>query len=438
MDAPASCHSRWSGFKGSPTSVGTSELQLGNQEKNRVDDEMIDFDKELASILEHDPLGLLEIKPKASSVISADERLIASFAEITAFRQQHGHKPTASRDIGERRLYSRLQGLRESPEKVTALTGFDEFGLLAEISVQEQEEVYTVDDVLGDDPLGLLDDASEETDPADIFQLVNVPKSVAAPDFIAKRKPCKEFAQFEPIFKQVHADLLTKKKTTRPFTNERHIVAGSFFLVQGMLVYIANKGKEEKRNFGNVNARLYCIFENGTESNMLLRSLASSFWKDKNSRHIVNADQLEMFDKAEQIGADDEATGYIYVLKSLSKDPRIAKIENLYKIGFSSQPVEQRIQNAAQEPTYLMADVRLVTEFKTYNLNPQKMELLLHTFFAKACLNIDVNDEAGKRHTPREWFIAPLHLIEVAVQLLLNGEIVDYRYDTESQEIMER
>ena len=399
---------------------------------------MIDFDKELAAILEHDPLGLLEIKPKISSTISADERLVASFAEITAFRQQHDREPTASRDIGERRLYSRLKGLRDNPEKAAALAGFDQFALLAEVSVQEQEEVYTVDDILGDDPLGLLDDADEETDLADIFRLVNVPKSVAAPDFIAKRKQCKEFAQFEPLFKQVHADLLTKKATTRPFTSGRHIVPDAFFLVQGMLVYIANKGKEERKNFGNVNARLYCVFENGTESNMLLRSLAAALWKDEHSRQIIAADQMEMFEKTGKIEANDEATGYIYVLKSLSEDPRIADIEHLYKIGFSSQPVEQRIQNAPQEPTYLMADVRLVTEFKTYNLNPQKMELLLHTFFAKACLNLDVFDDAGKRHTPREWFVVPMHVIEAAVQLLLSGEIVDYRYDQEQQEIVER
>jgi len=144
------------------------------------------------------------------------------------------------------------------------------------------------------------------------------------------------------------------------------------------------------------------------------------------------------FSESEQVTAEDKATGYIYILRSLSEDTKIKEIESLYKVGFSSQPVKQRIKNAAQEPTYLMADVKLLSEFQTYNLNPQKLELLLHTFFAESCLNIDVFDSESKRHTPREWFIAPLHAIETAVKLLINGEIVNYRYDNNNQEIIEK
>jgi len=203
-----------------------------------------------------------------------------------------------------------------------------------------------------------------------------------------------------------------------------------------MIVYVANVGKWEKRNFGNVNARLYSVFENGTESNMLLRSLAAALWKDENSRQIVDADQVEIFSESEKVTEEDKPTGYLYILRSLSEDPKIRGIEDLYKIGFPSQPVKQRIQNAAQEPTYLMADARLVTEFQTYNLNPQKLEMLLHTFFAEACLNIDVFDSEGKRYTPREWFVVPLHVIETAIQLLINGDIVNYRYDSRRQEIV--
>jgi len=222
----------------------------------------------------------------------------------------------------------------------------------------------------------------------------------------------------------------------RPFTSERQIVPGGYFILQGVMVHVANVGKWEKRNFGNVNARLYCVFENGTESNMLLRSLAAALWKDKNSRQIVDADQIEILSESEQVAPDDEATGYIYVLRSLSEDPRIKEIENLYKIGYSNLPVKERIQNANQEPTFLMADVALVTEYQTYNLNPQKLELLLHTFFAESCLNFDVFDSEGKRHAPREWFDVPLHVIETAVQLLINGDIVNYHYDSQRQEIV--
>lgn len=360
---------------------------------------MIDFAKELETILESDPLGLLEVKSKASSVISADDRLVASFEEINAFMREHGREPAASRDIGERKLYSRLKGLRENPEKVAALAELDAFNLLGEVEVPEPKEINTIDDVLEDDVLGLLgDNDSDEADPNDIFQLTNVPKSIDMPDHIAKRKPCKEFEQFEPLFKRIHADLASKEKIMKPFTSERQIFPGEFFIMQGMLVFVANVGKKEQRKFGNVNARLYCVFENGTESNMLLRSLAAALWKDKNSRQIVKPGAIEKFVKSDQVSSDDEATGYIYVLRSLSKDSHIKEIDDLYKIGFSSKPAEQRIKNAEQDPTYLMADVTVVTEFQTYNLNPQKLELLLHTFFAKSCLNLDVFDSEGQRH----------------------------------------
>ena len=398
---------------------------------------MIDFAKELETILKTDPLGLLEVKPKASSVISADERLVATFEEINVFVREHDREPTESRDIKERRLYSRLKGLRESIDKAAALTEFDVFNLLGEVEVPEPKEINTIDDVLEDDALGLLgEEVSDEADPNDIFTLKHVTKPINMPDHIAKRKPCREFEQFEPLFKRYHTDLRSGKKKTRPFTSELQIAIGEVFVLQGMMVYVANVGAKEKRNFGNVNARLYCVFENGTESNMLLRSLAAALWKDENSRQVVDAVQSDIFNESEQVTSKDEATGYLYVLRSLSEDPQIKTIENLYKIGFSSQPVKQRIQNAEKEPTYLMADVMPVTEYQTYNLNPQKLEILLHTFFAESCLNLDVFDSEGKRHTPREWFVVPLHVIETAVQLLINGDIVNYRYDSQRQEIV--
>lgn len=397
----------------------------------------MDFAKELAEILERDPLALLVVKPKATPAMNADARLRTSFEEINAFVQEHGHEPTASRNINERKLHSRLKGLRENPEKVAALSEFDSFSLFAGPATHEPEEIYNINDVLGDDPLGLLDDSAEGDGPAeDIFSLTHVAKSVAKPDFVAKRKKCEEFEQFDPLFKKVHADLASGEKKMRSFVSEKYIVPGAFFLVQGMLVYVANKGKKEKKNFGNVNARLYCVFENGTESNLLMRSLAAALWKDENSRHIIDAFQMEMFEESEKVGTEDEATGCIYILKSLSEDSKIRKFENLYKIGFSSESVQQRIRNAAEDPTYLMADVKLVTEYQTFNLNPQKLELLLHTFFAKSCLNFDVYDDNGQRHAPREWFCVPLHIIEAGVQLLINGEIIHYRYDHDRQKIV--
>jgi len=396
---------------------------------------MINFDKELEAILRDDPLGVLAVKPKSSSVMGADERLVASFAEINAFMEEHGRQPAKSRDIKERRLYSRLQGLRENPKAAEPLAEYDTFGLLGNVEKPKPEpvELNTVDDVLEHDTLGLLDDNAE-----DIFTLTHVSKPADRPEYVARRKKCEEFDQFEHLFKAIHAGLKSKEKVTRKFKSERQIVPGEFFILDGMLVLVANKGELEKKKYGNVNARLYCVFENGTESNLYLRSLAAALWKDEHSRQVIDARQQELFEEEEQVTGEEEPTGYIYVLRSLSEDPQIREIANPYKIGFSRNPVAERIQKAAQEPTYLMADVEQVAEWATYDLNPQKLELLLHTFFAESCIELDVFDNDRKRHTPREWFDVPLHFVKAAVDMLISGEIVNYRYDHDRQEIVDR
>jgi len=394
---------------------------------------MIDFEKELHTILQDDPLGLLTVKAKASSVMNSDERLIASFEEINSFIREHGHEPAESRDINERRMYSRLKGLRNNPTTAEPLAEYDEFDLLSEPEKVEPVELNTVEDVLKYDTLGVLDDSAQ-----DIFTLAHVSKPVDRPEYVARRKKCEEFDQFEPLFRAIHAGLKSKEKVTRKFNSERQIEPGKFFILDGMLVLVANKGEWEKKNFGNVNARLYCVFENGTESNLYLRSLAAAFWKDQHSRQVIDAKQLELFKDEEQTSGEEEPTGYIYVLRSLSEDPQIQEIANPYKIGFSRNPVAERIQKAVQEPTYLMADVEQVAEWATYDLNPQKLELLLHSFFAEACIELDVFDNDRKRHTPREWFDVPLHFVKAAVDMLISGEIVNYRYDHARQEIVER
>jgi hypothetical protein len=391
---------------------------------------MIDFKKELAAILEEDPLGLLNTKPKTSGNVTADERLIASFEEINEFVKANNREPVESRDIVERKLFSRLKSLRENSEKAGALMEYDSLNLLAGC-VREEPKLYTTADVLTHDPLGLLGDDVAD----DIMTLRHVPRNISQPEHVAQRKKCEEFDRFEPIFKQCHLDLKSGIKTTIQFKGERQIEPGAMFILQGMLVYVGTRGKWEKKNFGNVNARLYCIFENGTESNMYLRSLAAALWKDENRRQVIDADQRELFESRANISAEDQVTGYIYVLKSRSLRPEILEIENLHKIGFSSVPVTERIKNAVNEPTYLMADVQLVEEFEAYNMNPQKFEALIHRFFAQACVNLDVFDNEGMRHTPREWFIVPLNLIEAAVELLANGEIVNYYYDAKAREI---
>lgn len=382
---------------------------------------------ELQKILDDDDFDLLNVKPKVTT--SVDDRLLSSFLQINEFYSTKGRKPQENKkDINEHRLFSRLVSLRKSPEKIDALRIYDVHNLL-EPSI-DQNVINTIDDIYKDDTFGILDNDD------DIFNLKHVPKTMEMPEKIAQRKPCKDFSDFENLFKECHAELKAGIRETRSFTGEQQITEGHFFVLHGVVVYVAKVGDKETKN-GKVNARLRCIFENGTESNMLLRSLATELYKDEAGRRILDHQDKALEDLS-FIKEDDKETGYIYILSSLSEDPQIKGMKDLYKIGYATTSVEDRIKNAAKEPTYLMAPVKIVTAFKCFNLNTQKLELLLHTFFGNACLNIDIFDDDGKRYSPREWFIAPLNIIEAAIQLLINGEIVYYRYDVDGFEIVER
>ncbi|HHC74907.1 MAG TPA: GIY-YIG nuclease family protein, partial [Thiothrix sp.] len=135
---------------------------------------------------------------------------------------------------------------------------------------------------------------------------------------------------------------------------------------------------------------------------------------------------------------EDQPSGFIYVLRSLSRKPEIQQFEHLYKVGFSSKSIAKRIANAKNEPTYLMAPVRSVAEYETFNLKPKRFEKLLHHFFAEVCLDLEVADNKGKMHKPREWFIVSLDVIDLAIKLIINKQIQHYLYDTTSKSIIVR
>jgi hypothetical protein len=377
--------------------------------------------KDLLKLIEDDDLGLLNVKPKQAAT-TTDERLLSSFQEINNFVKDNGREPKAGGDINEHQLYARLNAIRENKEKIQVLSGFDEYDLLR----KEVKEIKSLKDVFEDDDLGIL-----ESDADSIFNLKHVPKEIEMPDYIANRKPCKNFKEFEQKFIQCQADLKSEKRKLWPFRKEQNIEKGSFFVLKGVLVYVAEVGEFEIVN-GKKNARLRCIFENGTESDLLLRSLARELYRD--GRRVTEHDD-HLLDNFHNITDEDKETGFIYVLRSLSDNPEIKSIENLYKIGFSKTSPEERIKNASQDPTYLMAPVSIVTAFKCFNMNPQKLEQLLHTFFGSACLNVDVFDGEGKRYIPREWFIAPISIIEQAINFILNGNIIHYYYDADREEI---
>ena len=218
------------------------------------------------------------------------------------------------------------------------------------------------------------------------------------------------------------------------FANESSIKHGAFFVLRGMLLYIDSVGEFTYRNHRQ-QARTRCIYENGTESDILRNSLAKTMYSEG---QIVSENVDNVLQTMSGITDEDESNGYIYILQSLSKDPQIREISDLYKIGWSSTSVEERVKNAVNEPTYLMAKVKIVETYKTYNVNAQKFEDLIHKFFKQAQVLIDVTDNNGTRCSPKEWFSVPLGIIQQAIALLVSGEIVNYKYDPITQTIVER
>lgn len=395
----------------------------------------MDKDKILKDIFENDPLGLLNVKPSNSPARNEEERLVASFQEINDFYEKNNREPKQGGGIQEHQLFARLKSLRENPVKIKMLKPYDKFGLLNfEIKI-----IHSFDDIFNDDDLGILKDDSEG-----LFDFKHIKKADerASTDFVARRKPCKDFDKYEQLFKDVQSDLKNRKRRLIEF-KEENLRSGDFYVHNGVLLYLENVDyKKEVQEYKSgsrerKDGRTRIIFENGTESNMLFRSLYKSLLANgkavSENADEVNESFIETFSN---ITDQDEEAGYIYILKSKSDKQEIKEIQNLFKIGFSKTKVEDRVKNAIQEPTYLMADVRIVMTYKCYNMNPQKLEGLLHNFFGNSCLNIDVFDKEGNRYTPREWFIAPVGIIDQAIHLIISGDIIKYRYDSKNEAVV--
>ena len=389
----------------------------------------MDKDKILDEIFSNDPFGLLNVKPSSAPARTADERLVASFQELNHFYETNKREPQLGGGVQEHMLYSRLKNIREDALKSESLKPYDTHGLLNYV----KKEFNSLDDILNDDSLNLLKSEDEG-----LFEFKHVKsfKDREATDFVARRKPCKNFDKYEQKFKDVHADIKSGKRQLVKF-NEQNMQENTYYILNGMLVYLATIYGIKKDKNSKLDGRIYCVFENGTESKMLYRSLGKGLYDNGFAvTHSSDSDEKVLVQNASAITDEDEEAGYIYILNSKSTHSEIQDINNLYKIGYSEIEVEERIKNAAKEPTYLMAEVGIVSVFKCYNMNPQKLEKLLHNFFGNSCLSIDVTDTKGMRHTPREWFIAPIDVITETIHLIINGEILKYRYDSDNKEIV--
>lgn len=249
------------------------------------------------------------------------------------------------------------------------------------------------------------------------------------PDHYAQRKVCEDFANFQAGFTQIHNDLRTGKRSLIKTSKTDSMVAGNYYIVDGQMVLLQSIGEYIQAANGTKDGRTRCIFENGTESDILLQTLRKNVMS---SGYAITATQEEteqsMF-SANNLTDNDKVTGYIYVLSSLSTQPKIANQQDLYKIGFTINTVEERIADAANDPTYLMAPVKIEASYKIVNLNSHVFETLIHQVLDVVQMQITITDKSGKECHPKEWYVVPFPVIETIIQKILDGSITRYVYN---------
>lgn len=385
-------------------------------------------------IFNNDPLNLLDVSTVEPSRERTEDHklLIDNFHEINEFFEIHHKEPNIKGDIDEFMLASRLQAIRNDPQKVKILLPFDFYNLLK----IENTKSLSVNDILKEDPLNLLNDTT--IDPS-VFKLTHVKKTDRlSPDNIAHRNICKNFDIYEPMFKSIQQDL---KNGTRRLTefSEKDLTTGKFFVLKGILLYLEKLDtslKNNKFNSGDrvrLDGKTKCIFDNGTESDMLFRSLGKALAKDG----FGVSDKIENLTDS-KIDKQDVQNGFIYVLKSLSTDPKIMMQKDLYKIGYCTGDVTERIKDAVNEPTYLMNRVQVVLTVRCFNMNVSALESDIHEFFSGVNINFEVYDKKGNKHYPKEWFIAPINVIQDAIQLIVQNKIKDYVYNPDIQMVIKK
>jgi len=380
-------------------------------------------------------LGVDVVAEKKSALTPRQERIIAGFEDIQRFFEEHGRQPVngQDRDIFERIYATRLDQIKRQKDCVELLANLDHQKLLDGSDVSEG----LPDDIDDEDILNVLGVELGPSGEGDITDLQHVKTraEVRAAEEVANRKRCDDFDRFKPIFLEVQQDLKLDVRKTVPFKDEASVKQGDIFILSGQIVYVAEMGEMFQAGYGRPDSRLRVIYDNGTESDILMRSLQRALNKDENGRRVSDPVAGPLFKDEPSEG--DQASGTIYICRSLSNDPYINEHRDIiHKIGVTSGSVETRIAAAETDPTYLFAKVKLVATYELYNINRNKLEKLLHRFFENARLDVRIQDRFGKPVSPREWFVLPLDCIEEAVERIKDGSIIDYKYDQGSAKLV--
>ena len=379
-------------------------------------------------------LGVSTEALKAGGKTPREERIIAGFEDILRFHEEHGRAPLhgEERDIFERLYAVRLDRLREQPECRDLLAVYDKYNLLDVSTTAGGSDPESLDD---DTLLAELGIAAAGDDDITVLKHVTSREEKRAAEEIANRTPCEDFDSFKPLFSQVKQELDLGMRETREFQRTAEIKQGEFFIVGGQIAYVADLGDEFVTEYDRKDRRLRVIYDNGTESNVLARSLQKALYRDGAGRRITNPAAGPLF--GDTLEDDDITSGTIYVLRSLSNHPYVSEHRELiHKIGVTGGKVESRIANATNNATYLLADVEVVATYKLADINRTKLEGLFHRIFVPAQLDLTIQDRFGHPVRPREWFLVPLHVIDEAVGRIRDGSITGMTYDPKSARLV--
>lgn len=376
-----------------------------------------------------DELGVDTASETSGGRSPRDQRIIAGFEEIVRFVDEHGRAPTndPAADIFERIYAVRLESIRHSLECRNILGEMDSHGLLASdwgSTIVREDESGSDSELLAE--LGVDESAPEN----DITRLTHVRsrEEIRAAEEIAQRTRCEDFGDFKPGFQKIQRDLETGARKTIKFQENAEVNEGEMFILDGQKVFVAAVGEQFISDYGRPDRRLRLIYDNGTESDLLVRSFQRALYKDKASRRITTPDHGPLF--SQNVEEDDSHTGFIYVLRSLSDNPFVAANRDvIHKIGATGGDIRRRLANAKKDPTFLLADVEIVATYQLANLDRIRLERLLHRFLAPARLDLELKDRFGAGVEPHEWFLVPLPAIQDAIQKLMDGTLQDYRYD---------
>lgn len=385
-----------------------------------------------------DALGI-EVAPlKSSNRTSREERIVAGFEDILRFHQTRGRTPQHGEewDIFERLYAVRLDQLRNLPEAQALLGVLDGPGLLSGEATSVDVDELDEDALLAE--LGINDESVDESD-ITVLRHVRSRAAINAAEEIAGQNPCEDFERFKPLFDEVEAGLEQKLWVAKPFGKDASVEVGDFFILSGLIAYVAEIGDTYRTPNAETNGRLRVIYSNRTESDLLLRSLQRALYKDGEGRagsRVIRVHVGPLFgDIAEP---DDIESGTIYVLRSLSSHPFVAEHRELiHKIGVTGGKVETRIAAAAKDATYLLANVEVVATYKLHNVNRTRLENIFHRLFGAAQLDLAIEDRFGYPVRPKEWFLVPLHVIDEAVQRILNGTVTHVVYDPSSARLVD-